>query len=338
MRYSNSCNSRAAYFQTRSHTPQVAAIIRANQAKSNNNNPVTHTQQTEHEDTLPLTRFFYAETVGSKHPDLALMLATPSQKDTYVHSTRQAKWECPQGHKWSMQIDNMIALHEHAKTQGKPSCYKCAETQTSEQTVNPHGWSLQTKHPDLAAMFKNKNRNHTSLTSIAKARWQCSNNHQWSEQIKTIVTRHEQAVQNNKPTCPVCAEWETPKTKPQRPTRQGINTDSQPRNFYIHKITKQEQTLGYKYGIATNVEKRRTQQQRKAQTGITLTTVYTIKATSLQVQTLETKLTRTLKQANHTQALTKQQLPDGYTETTTHTIEQLTNIIETIQQDTYPLT
>lgn len=322
-------NSQAAYFQTRNMQPHVAAIVRANKARSymNNNNVTSNDYPIEEEEELetPLYRFFYNETLATKYPQLADMVIAPTLKDTYIHSCRNIRWKCSNGHKFSKPVNLMIQTHEQALTTNTPTCHVCVQQSQPAPPVQRTGWSVQTKYPELAEMFQTKNRTNTALDSIAKAKWECANNHVFSQTIKHMVQQHEQALRTNTPTCHICAEWETYK-----PANKHTVNPNTPRTLYIHEIRQANKTIGYKYGIAINVNKRRKQQQHSASPDITLTTVYTHQATSQTIQTLETQITRTLKQENHTKALTREQLPDGWTETTTHTLQQLTTIINSL--------
>lgn len=189
---------------------------------------------------------------------------------------------------------------------------------------------IQALHPEVKDFISSKGSLSLQVYSKVVINLTCPNGHKWKQVAKDFITQHRTATTENKMTCTQC-EAETVEArlmaeaialeqrkaiaKANRIPRTPIDENAE-RYFYIHKIDNAEgETIAYKYGIATSIYARITKQQSSAQSGLKLTTVHTVKATSKEVCLIEKRVKRYLRNRYIQPAMTKTQLADGWTET-----------------------
>lgn len=199
-------------------------------------------------------------------------------------------------------------------------------------------------HPELEQFFTAKSSMMLSLRSKVSVKIKCPNGHVWKQAAKDFVSQHRHAIMYDKNTCLMCehatvAEKLSAKAEAEK-QRKALNKanrispspvpDNATRYFYIHEVLNgADEVVAYKYGIALSVYSRRIQQQNSMQSGLTLKTVYEIKATSKEVITVERQLKKHLSRKYIQPALTKTELADGWTETVKadrFTLEELIEI------------
>mgnify|MGYP000193863271 FL=1 len=200
----------------------------------------------------------------------------------------------------------------------------------ANHTINEH-------LPVFAQLIRNPNARHNIvLRRNHTITFQCQYKHTpWTGKLEENIKNHIRAQLLGEPTCPTCLntykENKSPRSEtPRTPTTRIPTT----RHFYLHEITDHNNNIiAYKYGITIDINNRRTQQQRHAEQGLTLTTIYTLTGQNRRIVKLEQQLHHHLHTTlNHPQGLTQAQLPDGYTETISAKHITLTNLINLINK------
>lgn len=333
----------ASYFKYRNLPPNIAAIARARDTRQARQ-AAEHTTTPRHTTTTPATRSrLYPEygTLNNIYPTLAAQLANPATGHNLTVAGRELRWKCARNHTWTMSVYKQCLRHINPKI--VYDCPTCENHRTHYINLARNGnhpyqnlftrlhlpptantGYLFASHPALALLLENQNNATINPNSTRTVRWTCSWGHTWSATITDQIAAHETAETEGVSTCDRCAARERETNN----TRRTINPDTT-RHLYIHSITDTHgNTIAYKYGIAIDVTVRRNTQQATALTGLTLTTEHTLTATSRIVSHIESRLHRTLRHTHNLPAgLTRQQLPDGWTETISATDITLTELI-----------
>ncbi len=214
------------------------------------------------------------------HPEIAAQLKDPSLATSLTAGTdKKPVWVCAEGHEWEATVKN--------RTEGK-GCPYCAN-----KKVLPGYNDLATTNPDLAAQLKDKSLA-TSLTagSDKKVSWLCDKGHEWAA---TVADRKKGNG------CSSCAKY-------------GFD-QTQPAFVYLvaQKRLHPEDSIILKLGIS-NTHSSDTRLAKHAKRG--LTEVLRTREYPLGSQALEkeTEFKCYLKKLPTQFRVTKDELPDGFSE------------------------
>jgi uncharacterized protein YndB with AHSA1/START domain len=242
----------------------------------------------------------HSNCLSKTHPEIAKQWhPTKNGKSTpyNVHSGSHSKawWRCDKGedHEWEQRIDR------HTRDEAS-TCPFCSNFKLSKSNC------LATTHPEIAKQWhptKNGKLKPYDVVSTSKERvwWKCDTDH--SHQWEAII--YSRTVMETK--CPSCAEH-------------GFNPDKIS-FFYIRDI-KINSKRAFKFGITNQLSGKRETKQKRGFDG-SLETIFKIKVIGHLALSIENKCKDIFGKVGY---LTKEELPDGFTETVKYSEESIKKI------------
>ncbi len=219
--------------------------------------------------------------LATTHPEVAAQLKDPSLATTLTFgSDNKPVWICAEGHEYEATVAH--------RTGRGGTCPFCAG-----QKVLPGYNDLATTHPELAAQLKDQSIA-TTLTagSTKKTTWLCDKGHEW----KATVNNRSKGRG-----CPACAEYGFDQTQP----------------AFVYLVSQQrlhaEDSIIVKLGIAntSNLDARLAKHASQGLTEVLRTREYPLGSQALEK---ETEFKHYLKKLHSQFRVTKDELPDGFTE------------------------
>jgi hypothetical protein len=236
--------------------------------------------------------------LATTHPELAKQWHPTENGDLTpydVHDGSHDKvwWKCDKGddHEWEQRVDS------HTQS-AAAICPFCSNMKVSKSNC------LATTHPEIAKQWHpTKNGDLTPYDVIAgthiKVWWKCDkgDDHEWDAQVKSRINHN----------CPSCAEH-------------GFNPDKL--SFFYVRDVKVKNKRAIKFGITNQLTGKRETKQKRGVDG-SLETIFKIKVKGHLAMSIENKCKIIYGRYGY---LTKEELPDGFTETIKYSEESLNKI------------
>jgi DNA-directed RNA polymerase subunit RPC12/RpoP len=229
------------------------------------------------------------------HPDLAAEYhptknLTPAW-ELPAGTAKKLWWKCTNcSHEWE-------ATGNNRTTATKPTACPACANRTPIAGMN----DLATQYPHLALEADGWDPTTITSGSAESRQWKCTQGHTWTAPIK------RRTRPGNPSGCPECANSSF---------NPGV-----PTTIYLQTILDRtiRQPLAYKIGITANFE-RRHQEQIAANKNYIIENLARIEVpTGRLAKQIETSILNQWRTEGHSEAFTKEQLPDGYTETVSAT-------------------